>query len=167
MYGYDYFLLAATGATIFWMVVTVFLQKKWHIYTLFVGKKHALTVHIIIMTFVALQMLLLTVLDINSHWLFTMSLWPLGSLIFAASVMLLTGALIESGPGSLVGAEVFKHRHRRGKLWHRYRQPLALGFGGFYLGLALLTGHIAYFFVVAGLPVGFLVMNRVVKQIQP
>lgn len=151
MYGFDQFLIAGTIATLFWMLATIYLQKKWHIYTLFMGKKYAFVTHIVVMSVVALQLLALTFADIVSRWTFTLALWPLGDIIFALSLTLLVMALRESGPGVLVGAQAFGRKQpRSGKLWRQFKQPLALGFGGIYLGLALLTGHIVYF-IVAGI----------------
>lgn len=166
MYGVDQYLIAGTIAALFWAVATVYLQKKWHIYTVFMGKKHALTAHIIVMSFVLLQLLTLTVWDIISHWLFTMALWPLGAIVFAASSMLFFTALSESGPGVLVGAAVFGRKHpRTGKTWKQYKQPVALGIGGMYVGLGLLTGHIVYLIVGVGLGLGMWGVSVMTKKL--
>ena len=75
-------------------------------------------------------------------------------LLFAGSLVLLALTIEESGPGILVSAATFRKQHPRGgKVWQRYKQPLALSFGGTYLGLGLLSGHIAY--LIVGAILGF------------
>lgn len=164
MYGADQLLLAATAATIVVLFGMTYLQKKLRIYDLFASKKLALPAHYIIVALVFLELLIFTYFDIRSKWLFTTVLWPLGALVFAGSVVLLVSAIEESGIGALVASQVFTGKKpHHGPIWKRYKQPFALGFAGVYLGLALLSGHIAYLIVAAMMGISLWLFNYLTK----
>lgn len=168
MYGFDLFIFAGAVAYYIVGVGALFLHRSIAIYDIYMGRKHAIRGHIVVMSIAALQLLVLTVLDIQSRWLFTAAFWPLGALIFAASTYLFVLAILESGPGYLVGAQLFGyHAPHRGKLWKRFKQPVAIGLTGLYLGLALLTGHLAYIFTALILGVGMVAFGFAVSAMRP
>ncbi len=168
MYGYDQFLIASALALLIIALGSLFLQRYIAIYDIYMGRKHALIGHIVLMSLALLQLLGLTVFGIKSRWLFTAVFWPLGALIFAASLYFLVIAIQESGPGALVGASLFgHHKPKRGKLAKRFKQPIAIGLAGVYLGLALLTGHIAYLITAVILGLGFFGLSVAISAMHP
>ena len=168
MYGSDQFLIAGAIAFLVIALGSLFLHRFIAIYDIYMGRKHAFIGHIVLMSLATLELLGLTVLDIKSHWLFTAAFWPLGALVFAASLYFLVIAIQESGPGALIGASLFGyHKPRRGKLAKRFKQPIAIGLAGVYLGLGLLTGHIVYLITAVILGIGFFGLSVAISAMHP
>jgi hypothetical protein len=125
-------------------------------------------VHIVVMSFVWVQQLVVTVFDIKSQWIFTAALWPLGSVVFAAAVTLLAGAAAESGPGALISTNIFRsHAVQKGPVWQHSRQPFAVGAAGVYVGLGLLTGRTAYLLAAPIIAAGFWLAGFLARPLQP
>jgi protein-S-isoprenylcysteine O-methyltransferase Ste14 len=166
MYGVDLFLIAATVAYLLLLFTSIFVKRRTKLYELFTGKYSAMG-HIILMSIAALELIGMTAYDVISNWSFTMALWPFGVIIFTASLVLLASTLSESGFGALFGMKQFKNKHlHKGTLWHQFKQPLALGIGGMYIGLALLSGHIVYFVTAALLSAGYVVLDKLFGRLQ-
>lgn len=157
MYGADVLLLASTAAALFWTIVSTSFQKNWRVYDLFIGKKHGFKVHFLLMVLVAAQLVAMTVLDVNSRWLFP-TFWPVGIVVCGYAVWIFVQALREGGFGGLTHRHLFRHTlkmDKRGAFYRRFKQPFIASYTLFYVGLGLATGHIAYiivsFLLLAGL----------------
>jgi len=167
MYVVDLFLIAATVAYLLLLFTSIFVKRRTKLYELFTGKYTVLG-HIILMSIAALELIGMTVYNVVSRWIFTLALWPLGAIVFAASLALLAGTLSERGFGAIFGIKQLKNKpvHRR-KLWHQFKQPLALGIGGMYVGLALLSGHIVFFITAVLLSAGYVALDKLFGRLQP
>ena len=87
MNGFDVQLAAAILAAIFWNSASVYLQKKWRVYHVFIGKKYAQLVHGLLISIVWAQVIVVSIFVTKSSWVFQPIL-VIGLLLIASSVWL-------------------------------------------------------------------------------
>ena len=168
MYGIDQLTLAACLAAMLFLPVAMFLQAKWRLYTVFLGKRHDLTIHYIVMGLIYAELVAMTILDIYSKWMFSSILWPIGAVVFAGALALFVATISESGIGWLFGKAAFrKYTLHKGDIWRTYRQPYIVSVVGLYVGLALLSGHYVYIIISILLGVGLTFVDWLTRKLKP
>lgn len=167
MNGFDLQLIAAISAAIFWNSTSVYLQKKWHIYDVFIGKKHARLVHGLLIAIVWLQVAIVAIFVTNSTWAFRPS--PiLGLLIIAPSVWLFVAAVKDIGAGSLVNSNFFgKLLVTKSQLYEKLKHPIYLSYVLFFVGLGLGFGQFGYLLASASLLIGLSILAYIEKPVKP
>jgi protein-S-isoprenylcysteine O-methyltransferase Ste14 len=165
MNGFDVQLVAAIFAAVFWNTSTIYMQKKWRIYDVFVGKKNAQTVHGLLIGFAWLQVAVVSIFVTRSSWAFGAVL-PLGLLIIAGSIWIFITALKDIGSGSLVNSNFFgKKLHTSGELYKKLKHPTYISYVMIYVGLGISFGQYGYILAAASLVIGLSVLAFVEKPV--
>ncbi len=165
MNGYDVQLVAAILAAIFWNSTSVFLQKRWRVYDVFIGKKHALLVHGLLISFAWCQVLVVAIFVTRSTWIFD-SIPSLGMLVFASAVWLFVMAVKDIGMGSLVNSNFFgRHLSTKSQLYEKLKHPIYLSYILMFVGIGISSGQFGYLLAAASLLIGLSLLAYIEKPV--
>lgn len=159
----DLFLIAAATALLFWSVFGIFLQKKLRLYQLFAGKKHALTVHLVIVGFAFVEFILGMLVNYVSDWKFT-TVPALGAAVLVFAVYVFIVSVHELGFAAVTHSYVFKGtKPKKTKRRAQLKDPIAVSYGLVLLGFGLMTGHYAYLLCMLLLIPAFVLLHYIEK----
>ena len=157
----DLLILAAIIAALFWNIIAVYLQKKWRVFIVFAGKKHALKIQAGLVTLVWLQVAVVVYFDRYSTWSFK-SMWYLGVPLLAFSIWLLFNAIKELGFGPLINSNLFNYKVKtHGPIYKRYKHPMYIGFTAGLFGLGLCVGKYGILLAAILLGIGLLALTKI------
>lgn len=156
-------LAASVVAALFWNTASVYLQKKWRVYDVFVGKKHALLVHGLLISIVWVQVIVVSVFVPKSTWSFRPYVF-FGLIMAAASLYIFILAIKDIGYGSLINSNFFGRKLKTtGQLFAKIKHPMYIAMVTLYLALGLIFGQNGYWLAAICLFVGLSLLAYVEK----
>ena len=154
MNAYDQLALAALVAALFLHILSIYLQKYWRFYDLFVGKKHGIIAHIALISLGWLEFVFGLVQLPRSDWRFT-ELPLIGFPLLVIASIVLGKYATYVGPGKWVNSDLF-----RGKTKPTDIRRLLLGTGLFLISLALTFGRYGYILLLTVLLLGLFLKDK-------
>lgn len=141
----DVMLSSAITAAVLVNAVAIYAQKKWSLFDLFIGKKHAYLVYVGLVSLTCLEVVGVSVFIPMSKWSFT-SVWYLGIFAIYFAVKIFASSIKESGAGAIVRKDFFDERtpKKLGPVHKKYKYPVYGSYVLFYIGLGLCFGQYGY-----------------------
>ena len=143
-------LLAAMVAALIITHASATVQKKWRLHHVFIGKKHAYLVHVLLLVFVWLEVLAVTFFVRLSTWSF-FALWVLGIPVCFVAAYGVVRALKRYGIHRYLYIHYFNERTSQNTHLRRADYELYGSLGLFYAGLAITFGKYGYLLGVLGI----------------
>ncbi len=164
MFDWDSLLQAAIIAVVFLAIFSTFVQKRWHIYDLFLEKKYTFGTHVALMMIAIVQLIAVTVLQVADIAKLSL-LTPFGVVICVGAILLFVKSVQETGVKSVFHGTLFKRKQKKpGELWEVFTEPLYASYVLFYTGLALAITHPKMLISAAVMAVGLTVLAYLVPR---
>ncbi|MEI7632171.1 MAG: hypothetical protein WCJ60_02515 [bacterium] len=160
----DLQITAAIFASILWNVTVIFLQKKWRIYDVFIGKKHAQLVHGLVVALTTLQVVAVALFIPKSTWSYRPVI-ILGVSICVFAAWLFAATVKDIGKGSLVSSNLFtKHSKIKKEFNSAQKYPIYISCVLLFVGLSITFGKYGYLLAAACLALGLIVVAKTEKS---
>lgn len=147
-------LAAAIVAGILVTHTSTYVQKKWHLYDVFIGKKFAFIVHCLLLSFVWLEVIAVSFFVRISTWSFP-AMPIIGVPLLAAALYKLYLELRTGIIKEVIYIKFFKSTKKKNDYTVQDSLKFYLSVAAVYLSIMLATGSIGYLFGILGFALAF------------